>query len=140
MIIAKQMQDAVHHEQLDFGCEGMRRGSGLIFSQESSGGDKRRWEATGDGLATDANPPITWSETTNVAWKVAVTGRGRCGVKKFAHPLFNREGAAIRIGGKILEGGGADRPCIYDISVRCRAIHEAHIVTAVPEDFSKISG
>ena len=28
-------------------------GSGLIFSQESSGGEKKRWEATGDGLATD---------------------------------------------------------------------------------------
>lgn len=31
----------------------------------------------GDGLASDANPPVVWSETTNVAWKVAVTGRGR---------------------------------------------------------------
>ena len=30
-------------------------GSGLIFSQESSGGDKRRWESTGEGLATDAS-------------------------------------------------------------------------------------
>jgi carboxyl-terminal processing protease len=27
--------------------------SGLIFSQESSGGEKKRWEATGDGIATD---------------------------------------------------------------------------------------
>jgi carboxyl-terminal processing protease len=30
-------------------------GSGLIFSQESSGGDKKRWEAVSGGLATDAN-------------------------------------------------------------------------------------
>jgi carboxyl-terminal processing protease len=28
-------------------------GSGLIFSQESSGGNVKRWESTGDGLATD---------------------------------------------------------------------------------------
>jgi carboxyl-terminal processing protease len=28
-------------------------GSGLIFSQESSGGNIKRWESTGDGLATD---------------------------------------------------------------------------------------
>ncbi|MEP6807198.1 MAG: S41 family peptidase [Chloroflexota bacterium] len=28
-------------------------GSGLIFSQESSGGNLRRWESTGDGIATD---------------------------------------------------------------------------------------
>jgi carboxyl-terminal processing protease len=33
-------------------------GSGLIFSQESSGGEKKRWEATGDGLATDTSLPL----------------------------------------------------------------------------------
>jgi outer membrane protein assembly factor BamB len=32
---------------------------------------------TGDGLATEAHPPITWSPTQNLAWKVAVPGRGR---------------------------------------------------------------
>lgn len=31
----------------------------------------------GDGLAPEANPPLTWSETNHLAWKVAVTGRGR---------------------------------------------------------------
>ncbi len=33
-------------------------GSGLIFSQESSGGEEKRWEATGDGLATDTSLPL----------------------------------------------------------------------------------
>jgi carboxyl-terminal processing protease len=33
-------------------------GSGVIFSQESSGGEKKRWEATGDGLATDPSLPL----------------------------------------------------------------------------------
>jgi carboxyl-terminal processing protease len=33
-------------------------GSGLIFSQESSGGEKRPWESTGDGLATDTSLPL----------------------------------------------------------------------------------
>jgi len=33
-------------------------GSGLIFSQESSGGEKKRWEATGDGLASDPSLPL----------------------------------------------------------------------------------
>jgi carboxyl-terminal processing protease len=28
-------------------------GSGLIFSQESAGGEKKRWESTGQGIATD---------------------------------------------------------------------------------------
>ena len=33
-------------------------GSGLIFSQESSGGEKKDWKATGDGLATDPKLPL----------------------------------------------------------------------------------
>jgi len=33
-------------------------GSGLIFTQESSGGEVKRWEATGDGLATDESLPM----------------------------------------------------------------------------------
>jgi len=33
-------------------------GSGLIFTQESSGDDVRPWEATGDGLATDPKLPL----------------------------------------------------------------------------------
>lgn len=32
---------------------------------------------TGDGLAAGANPPLCWSETENVRWKVALPGRGR---------------------------------------------------------------
>jgi len=57
--------------------------SGLIFSQESSGGDKKRWEATGDGLATDPSLPLavlvnggsaSASEIVSAALKE--TGRG----------------------------------------------------------------
>lgn len=32
---------------------------------------------TGDGHAQGANPPIRWSETENIRWKVALPGRGR---------------------------------------------------------------
>ncbi|MBM4039927.1 MAG: PQQ-like beta-propeller repeat protein [Planctomycetes bacterium] len=31
----------------------------------------------GDGLSRSANPPIEWGESKNVAWKVAVPGKGR---------------------------------------------------------------
>ena len=31
----------------------------------------------GDGQAPGANPPVVWGDTTNIAWKVPVTGRGR---------------------------------------------------------------
>jgi carboxyl-terminal processing protease len=33
-------------------------GSGLIFSQESSGGEVKRWESTGNGLAPDTSLPL----------------------------------------------------------------------------------
>ena len=29
-----------------------------------------------NGVAPDAQPPVTWSESTNVGWKVSVPGRG----------------------------------------------------------------
>lgn len=32
---------------------------------------------SGDGVAPKADPPIVWSKTTNLAWKVALPGRGR---------------------------------------------------------------
>lgn len=32
---------------------------------------------TGDGLAAGAAPPVQWSETKNIRWKVALPGRGR---------------------------------------------------------------
>ena len=31
---------------------------------------------TGDGIAVEATPPVRWSETENIRWKVALPGRG----------------------------------------------------------------
>jgi carboxyl-terminal processing protease len=57
--------------------------SGLIFSQESSGGNNKRWEATGDGLATDPKLPLavlvsggSASASEIVAAALKETGRG----------------------------------------------------------------
>ncbi len=37
----------------------------------------RQWRGpTGDGLAPKADPPVEWSETKNVKWKVALPGSG----------------------------------------------------------------
>lgn len=42
----------------------------------------------GNGTAPDANPPLTWSETNHVAWKVSPTGRGRSSPVVFAGHIF----------------------------------------------------
>jgi carboxyl-terminal processing protease len=41
--------------------------SGLVFSQQSSGDEVKRWEATGDGLATDPNIPVVVLVNHNTA-------------------------------------------------------------------------
>lgn len=34
------------------------------------------WRGDGNGVAAEASPPTTWSDTENVKWKVAIPGRG----------------------------------------------------------------
>ncbi|MBI5865949.1 MAG: PQQ-binding-like beta-propeller repeat protein [Planctomycetes bacterium] len=42
-----------------------------------SAGDWPQWRGPlGSGVAPDADPPIEWSESKNVKWKVAIPGRG----------------------------------------------------------------
>jgi outer membrane protein assembly factor BamB len=43
---------------------------------------------SGDGCAPKTEPPVTWSETSNVAWKVAVPGRGRSCPVTFGDRIF----------------------------------------------------
>jgi outer membrane protein assembly factor BamB len=50
----------------------------LAATLPASGADWPQFRGPGgDGLAVGAAPPVEWSETTNVVWKVRVTGRGR---------------------------------------------------------------
>jgi outer membrane protein assembly factor BamB len=44
--------------------------------------------ASGDGCAPSADPPITWSESTNVTWKISLTGRGRSSPVTFGDRIF----------------------------------------------------
>ncbi len=43
-----------------------------------AGEDWPQWRGPGwNGVAPDANPPTSWSETENLAWKVPIEGRGK---------------------------------------------------------------
>ena len=52
----------------------------LVSSAEISSDQARNWHQwrgpSGNGLSTTADPPVEWSESKNVKWKVAVPGRG----------------------------------------------------------------
>src|SRR5262245_46293963 len=44
---------------------------------------------TGDGVApAGAEPPVEWSESRNIAWKIAVPGRGRSSPISFGDRVF----------------------------------------------------
>ena len=44
----------------------------------AAAGDWPAWRGpSGTGVAEDADPPVTWSETENVRWKVPIPGKGQ---------------------------------------------------------------
>ena len=82
-------------------------GSGLIFSQESSGGEKKRWEATGDGLATDPSLPLvvlvnggSASASEIVAAALKESGRGVL----IGQPTFGKN--TVQVWTELVDHGG----------------------------------
>jgi outer membrane protein assembly factor BamB len=52
-------------------------GSSLVAQQQPAERFWGQWRGPrGNGVSTTANPPIEWSETKNIKWKVEVPGRG----------------------------------------------------------------
>lgn len=50
----------------------------LLAPAAWAGGDWPQWRGPNwNGVAPGANPPTTWSETENLAWKVPIEGRGK---------------------------------------------------------------
>ena len=55
----------------------------------SYGGDWPQWRgAHGDGVAADADPPVSWSRTENVRWSVKLPGWGTSSPVVFGNKLF----------------------------------------------------
>ena len=49
----------------------------LLVTINAAAGDWPQWRGpNADGTAADANPPLTWSATENVKWKVPLPGEG----------------------------------------------------------------
>ena len=82
-------------------------GSGLIFSQESSGSEKKNWEATGDGLATDPSLPLmvlvnggSASASEIVAAALKESGRGVL----IGQPTFGKN--TVQVWTELVDHGG----------------------------------
>src|SRR5213592_3336382 len=41
-----------------------------------------------NGVSTTANPPVTWSETNNVRWKIEVPGKGHSSPIIFGERIY----------------------------------------------------
>src|SRR5688500_12481950 len=51
--------------------------------------DWPQWRGpTGDGVAEAAQPPMTWSESTNILWKAGVPGRGHASPSVVGQRVF----------------------------------------------------
>jgi outer membrane protein assembly factor BamB len=52
----------------------------VVVAAAQGAGAEQNWPTwrgpAGDGVSTTADPPVTWSETANVKWKVKLPGRG----------------------------------------------------------------
>lgn len=62
-----------------------------------------------DGVAVKGDPPITWSETENVKWKVALPDSSDCTPVIWGDKIF------IQVAVPMEEGAEADRPIVPEI-------------------------
>ncbi|MBK9388167.1 MAG: PQQ-binding-like beta-propeller repeat protein [Planctomycetes bacterium] len=74
------MHDTPHHRTQALGLllAFALSSSALLAQQAQPQADWPAWRGTdGTGSAREADPPIRWSETENIAWKIALPGHGK---------------------------------------------------------------
>ncbi|MGV3771780.1 MAG: PQQ-binding-like beta-propeller repeat protein [Verrucomicrobiales bacterium] len=79
----------------------------LLFCENATAGEEatmlRNWPAwrgpLANGVAPEASPPVKWSETNNVRWKIELPGKGHSGPIVFGNRVFVT--AAVPIGEKL---------------------------------------
>src|SRR5688572_22804507 len=85
-----------------------------VFAEAPAGGQDRpsnwpQWRGPGsDGLAPDSDPPVEWSETKNVRWKVEIPGAGSATPVVWGDKLFVL--TAVNTGKKPAGGAAVPEP------------------------------
>ena len=81
-----------------------------LGAAESAGGNWPRWRGpTGNGVSPDAEPPLSWTPTKGIVWKVEIPGRGSASPIVWGDQLF--VATAIRVETKkekAVEGDSGD--------------------------------
>ena len=72
------------------------------------------------GAAAKGNPPVTWSETENVKWKVKLPGLGSSTPIIWEDKIFFQAAVAVDKSGKALTGQGSrDQEALHQFTVVC---------------------
>ncbi len=85
-----------------------------MFQCPSMAGNWAHWRGpTGNGVATNAKPPVQWSSTKNVKWKVAIPGRGS------GSPVIWEQRVFVVTAVPVDNGGGAVGPPKLAFKILC---------------------
>lgn len=80
-------------------------GLALVVSASAVSENWARWRGPeGTGVAPEGNPPLTWSETENVKWKVPMPDNGDC------TPIIWEDKIFIQVAVPMEAGAEAERP------------------------------
>ena len=93
----------MHRNRFALVLSGVGLGFGLFVSASSSSSAQQNWPQwrgpLANGIAPEADPPVTWSETNHIQWKVKIPGNGSATPIIWGQKIFVQ--TAIRTGKKV---------------------------------------